>query len=251
MKTRLTLACLLSLACVVSGAEPLPNEAIESAASAAEFHDPFATESTSSEPQIKVSDPLEPMNRVFYHFNDKLYTWILKPVAKGYRTVTPTPVREGIGRVFDNVKFPVRLVNNVLEARLSRAGIETARFVVNTTVGIGGFFDPATHWNLKAQPADFDKTLAIYHLPTGIYLNWPVFGPSSVRGTVGLAGDTVLNPCWYIDNPWISGGVSALERVNSTSLHLQDYETFKTGTLDPYVALRSAYFENRASAIKK
>ena len=138
-----------------------------------------------------------------------------------------------------------------MQARFSGAGIETARFVVNTTVGVAGFFDPAAHWKLKAHPADFDKTLAIYRLPSGIYLNWPVFGPSSVRGTFGLAGDTLLNPCWYINNLWVSGGVAGVDRVNATSLNLENYDTFRKGSLDPYVALRSAYFENRADALKK
>jgi len=251
MKPYFILAGLLSFACVARGIDVVPAVPAETSAADAEFHDPFATESAPSQSRIKVSDPLEPVNRVFYRFNDKLYCWVLRPVAKGYRTVAPTPVRNGIGRMFDNVKFPVRFVNNLLQARFSGAGIETARFVVNTTVGVAGFFDPAAHWKLKAHPADFDKTLAIYRLPSGIYLNWPVFGPSSVRGTFGLAGDTLLNPCWYINNLWVSGGVAGVDRVNATSLNLENYDTFRKGSLDPYVALRSAYFENRADALKK
>ena len=202
--------------------------------------------------QPKVSDPLERMNRAFFRFNDTLYRWVLRPVSKGYRTVTPKPARASVERLFDNVKFPIRLVNNVLEGRLKSAGIETTRFVVNTTVGVAGLFDPATRWSLKAQPADFDQTLAVYRIPPGIYLHWPILGPSSVRGTVGTAGDIALNPSWYFDIPRaVTLGAEGLEKINMTSLHSEEYDALKEATLDPYVALRSAYFERRADAAKR
>jgi len=216
-----------------------------------EFHDPFATEEAPTQPQVKISDPLEPVNRAFFQFNDKLYSWVLRPISKGYRYVAPEPARQCIDRFFTNVKFPVRVVNNLLQGHFSGAGIETGRFVVNSTVGVAGFFDPAARWNLKPQPSNFDRTLAFYRLPTGIYLNWPVFGPSSVRGTVGLAGDAMLNPGMYIDPEWIGAAASGLERVNGTSLHLEEYDALMNGTLDPYVAMRSAYFEHRQSAPKE
>lgn len=215
-----------------------------------EFRDPFAANDGPS--KSKISDPLEPVNRTVFHFNDKLYRWILRPVAKGYRTVTPKPVRVCVGQLFTNLEFPIRVVNNVLEARFKSAGIETVRFVVNSTVGVAGLFDPATHWKLKAQPADFDQTLAIYRLPSGIYLNWPVLGPSSVRGTVGMAGDAALNPAWYLDVPVaVTVGATGLKTVNNTSLHIEEYDDVMSATLDPYVAVRSAYFERHASPTKK
>ena len=220
---------------------------------AGEFHDPFATEdAASAQPEIKVFDPLEPANRAVYHFNDKLYCWLLRPLAKGYRFVAPTPVRESVDRFFSNVKYPVRGVNNLLEGRFKSAGIETGRFVINTTVGIGGFFDPATRWNLKKQSADFDQTLAIYGLPTGIYLNLPIFGPSSVRGTVGVVGDAALSPTLYLDLPWgVTTGAKGVNVVNTTSFHIEDIDSMRSATLDPYVAMRSAYFQSRAQAVKK
>lgn len=247
MKTSLSLLCLLGLACA-SFAQEKPQ------ADEGEFHDPFATDTAAAQPAAPVSDPLERLNRVFYQFNDKLYTWFLKPVAKGYRTVTPKPVRESVDRFFVNVKYPVRGVNNLLEGRFSSAGIETARFVVNTTVGVAGFFDPATHWKLKAQPADFDQTLAVYRVPTGCYLYLPILGPSSPRGAVGSAGDALLNPTFYLDGDywvWVGVGATGFNMVNTTSLYMEEYDSLKGGTLDPYVALRSAYFENRKNAGKK
>ena len=213
-----------------------------------EFRDPFATEDAATQP--KISDPLERMNRTFFTFNDKLYHWVLRPVSKGYGTVAPKVVRQSFERLFANVKYPVRLVNNVLEGRLKSAGIETARFVVNSTVGVAGLFDPAARWNIKPQPADFDQTLAVYRIPTGIYLNWPFLGPSSVRGTFGLAGDTALSPITYLPNAW-PWGTAGVDKINMTSLHSDEYDDLMGATLDPYAALRSAYFESRAKAAKR
>ena len=217
------------------------NENASSAAPEKEFHDPFATDEGTS--KATVSDPLERVNRTFFGFNDRLYRWVLRPVSKGYRSVAPTPVRRSVDRFFTNLKYPVRGVNNLFEGRFAGAGIETTRFVVNTTVGLGGFFDPATHWKLKPHPADFDQTLAVYRVPTGCYLTWPVLGPSSLRGTVGTAGDTVLNPTMYIDPWWVSTSATGFNMINDTSLHIEDYDTLRSATLDPYAAVRSAYFE--------
>ena len=242
MQPKYLIAGLLALA--------IPALAQPDAPTDSEFHDPFAAEDAGAGSQphaAAISDPLEPVNRVFFRFNDKLYCWFLRPVARGYRAVAPRPVRECVDRAYANVKFPIRFVNNLLEFRFGSAGIETARFAVNTTVGVAGLFDPASRWKLKAQPASFDQTLAFYRLPPGIYLNWPLLGPSSVRGTVGLAGDAVLNPVFYIDSVWVRAGVSGLERVNATSLQIEKYDAFRSGTLDPYAALRSAYFDNLRS----
>jgi phospholipid-binding lipoprotein MlaA len=215
------------------------------------FRDPFADSQASDQPAPAVSDPLEKVNRVFFTFNDKLYSWVLKPVSRGFGYITPTPVRESLDRAFVNLKYPVRGVNNLLEGRFSGAGIETARFVVNTTVGIGGLFDPASRWNLRPHPADLDQTLAVYRIPSGFYLNLPVLGPSSARGAVGSVGDMFLNPTFYIEPDWIGLAVTGANTVNYTSLHYKEYDTLKAGTLDPYVAMRSAYFENRRHALEK
>lgn len=221
------------------------------------FHDPFANDEAASAEKpaaAPVSDPLERMNRAVYQFNDKLYSWVLKPVARGYSFVAPKPVRESVDRFFVNLKYPVRGVNNLLEGRFSGAGIETARFVINTTVGVGGFFDPARHWNLNARPADFDKTLALYRVPSGAYLDLPLLGPSSLRGGMGIVGDMALSPTFYISYfgpEWIGYAETGVNVLNTTSLHYTEYDSLKAGTLDPYVAMRSAYFESRRAALEK
>lgn len=217
-----------------------------------ETYDPFAAEDEKAKPRIKVSDPLEPMNRAFFKFNDKLYFWVLKPVAKGYKKVAPQPVRVGIRRVFTNLKFPVRFVNNLLQGKFKRAGIETARFVVNSTVGVAGFFDPAgEELKLQLQPADFDQTLGVWNFPTCMYFDWPFLGPSSVRGTFGMAGDAALSPWPYLDGIAVSLTVRPYETINDTSLRLGDYESFKKGALDPYISMRDAYFEYRRHFVEQ
>ncbi|MCL5098468.1 MAG: VacJ family lipoprotein [Candidatus Omnitrophica bacterium] len=230
-------------------ADPLPPNSTNETAEGS-FFDPFATEKTTVAPKEKTPDPLEPMNRVFFQINDKLYFWVLKPVAKGYNQVAPQPFRTSVRRFFVNVKYPIRVANNFLQGRIKGVGIETARFVVNSTVGLAGFFDPASKWNIEMQPADFNQTLGYYGMPPIIYFDWPFLGPSSVRGTLGTAGDTMLTPWTYIDGLWVSLGVRPYETVNATSLRLGEYESFKQAALDPYVAMRSAYFETQREFIE-
>lgn len=251
-------ACLLLFVWPALGAEnpaaQTPETSTESRASAEQpesFRDPFASESQSTNAPAKIKDPLQPMNRAFFHFNDKLYLWIVKPAGKGYSKVVPRPARTCVGRLFGNVQYPIHLVNNLLQAKFKAAGIETGRFVVNSTVGVGGLFDPAEHWKIKAHPASFDQTLGLYGLGPGIYFDWPLFGPSSARGTAGLAADGMLSPWMYIGGVGVVYGIPAYRELNGASLSLGEYESFKKATLDPYVAMRSAYYESRADAVEK
>jgi len=215
------------------------------------FQDPFASESQAAKPPPKIKDPLQPMNRAFFHFNDKVYSWVLKPAGKGYNKVVPRPARTCVSQLFANVKFPIYFVNNLLQGKFKAAGLETGRFVVNSTVGIGGLFDPTKRWKLEAHPADFDQTLGFYGAGPGIYFNWPLFGPSSGRGTAGLAADGALSPWSYIGGVGVVLGIPAFRELNSASLHLGEYESFKNATLDPYLAMRSAYYQSRAEAVQK
>jgi phospholipid-binding lipoprotein MlaA len=217
-----------------------------------EFHDPFASETESPRSETRVSDPLERMNRAFYKFNDKLYFWVVKPSAKAYGKVAPAEFRVSIRNAFHNLSFPVRGANNLLQGKFKRTGIETARFLINSSVGIGGLFDPAhDEWQLDAHSEDLDQTLGFYGLPSGAYLNWPVFGPSTIRGTVGRIGDSFLQiaPWRYFESGWVTVGVRSFEVVNSTSMRIGEYESFKKASIDPYIALRNAYIDNRRSRV--
>jgi phospholipid-binding lipoprotein MlaA len=256
MKLLCLTACLLVFLRPALGAAAPAGQPTASAVRSADeeekpFRDPFASESQQAKVAPKIKDPLQPMNRAFFHFNDKLYSWVMKPAGKGYSKVVPRPARTCVGRFFANVKYPIHLVNNLLQGKVKAAGVETGRFVVNTTVGVGGLFDPAKRWKIEPHPANFDQTLGLYGLGPGIYFDWPLFGPSSARGTTGLAADGMLSPWFYIGGIGVVYGVPAYRELNDASLTLGDYEAFKKAALDPYVAMRSAYYESRAEAVEK
>lgn len=210
-----------------------------------ELEDPFA------EKHLTVADPLQPLNRAFFHFNDKLYFWVLKPMAIVYKTLIPTGVRLCVRNVFDNLMAPVRIANNILQLKFQRSGIELARFAVNTTLGVGGMFDPAQQeFGLKPYDEDFGQTLGHYGLGNGLFLIWPVLGPSTLRDTVGLAGDYFLDPMSYLT--WRQyGAAKGVQQVNRTSLTLGEYEDFKTSAIDPYVSMKDAYINYRHKQVKK
>jgi len=205
------------------------------------------------EHQKILSDPLEPINRVFFHFNDKLYFWFLKPVASGYKMVVPQPVRVGVRNFFHNVAFPVRFVNCLFQAKIDDAGVELSRFVVNTCVGLAGFVDVATkRLNYKRQEEDLGQTLGSYGVGPGIYINWPILGPSSLRDTFGSVGDAFLDPLNYIiPHTKYNISVKAYNGINETSLIIGDYEDLKRAAFDPYIATRNAYFQYRQNKIKE
>jgi phospholipid-binding lipoprotein MlaA len=199
-----------------------------------------------------IRDPFEPVNRVFFHFNDKLYFWILKPVATGYKKVTPDQFRICVRNFFSNLIMPIRAVNCLLQGKFIGFGTELLRFLVNSTVGMLGLMDPAqTALKLEKQDEDFGQTLGLYGLGPGFFINWPVLGPSSVRGTVGFVGDLYLDPVAWVSidfGEWFI--MSSYEMVNTTSLSLGEYEALKKAALDPYVALRDAYYQYRQNKIK-
>ena len=198
-----------------------------------------------------VPDPLEPLNRAFFEFNDTLYFRVLKPVATGYKTVVPEEARVCIRNFFHNLSFPVRFVNNLLQGKFFGAFEETCGFLVNSTVGLGGFADIATAVELKRHDEDLGQTLAVYGSGPAFYINWPFFGPSTLRDTIGMAGDIFIDPLTYLGDYWYAPYSRGLNVVNETSLRIGDYESLKKAALDPYVALRDAYYQNRLSKIRE
>ena len=200
-----------------------------------------------------IADPLEPINRVFFHFNDKLYFWLLKPVATGYKKVAPEPLRISVRNFFSNLFMPIRAVNCLLQGKFKGFGNELLRFVTNSTAGMLGFMDPAkTALKLEKQDEDFGQTLGLYGLGPGFFINWPILGPSSLRGTVGLVGDGFIDPLNYLlDSTMYNAATRGYEQVNTTSLTIGEYESLKKAALDPYVSLRDAYYQYRKNKIKK
>ncbi len=197
------------------------------------------------------NDPLEPLNRVFFQFNDTLYYWVLHPLNNAYSTVLPWDLRYAIGNFVSNLAAPVRLLNNVLQWKLADAGVVVSRFLINSTLGVYGFGDPARiEFGLEPKLEDFGQTLGAWGVGEGIYLCLPVLGPSSVRDAVGIATDAYTHPMvYFVDDFWISGEYYVLGRVNVLSLNPTVYEDLKKYSLDPYVSMRQVYLDHRRTVI--
>jgi phospholipid-binding lipoprotein MlaA len=200
-----------------------------------------------------IADPLEPINRAFFQFNDKFYFWVLRPVASGYKAVIPQGVRVSVRNFFSNLSTPIRLVNCLLQAKFECGGTEAVRFLLNTTIGVAGFFDPAkTEFDIEKREKDFGTTLGFWGIGPAFYINWPILGPSSLRDSMGFVGDLFLDPENYlITSIPINLAVKSYDQVNETSLVLGEYEDFKRAALDPYIALKDAYYQYRQSKIRE
>lgn len=195
------------------------------------------------------SDPLYYFNVAMFHFNDKLYFWVLKPTATAYKAVTPQFFRTGVNNFFHNLAMPVRLTNNLLQGNFNESGTELGRFVVNTTVGVLGFMDPAEEY-LDWQPSDQDLgiTLGKYGIGNGPYVVWPLLGPSTVRDTVGFTGDFFLG----FDVPKETKhkiAAQGLKTVNKVADRIGDYEAFKQAYIDPYERMKEFYLASRQDKV--
>jgi phospholipid-binding lipoprotein MlaA len=200
-----------------------------------------------------IADPLEPINRVFFRFNDKLYFWVLKPLATGYNKIFPEPIRVGVRNFFSNLGMPIRAVNCLLQGKVDSFGNEVGRFFANTFGGALGFIDVGKiACNISPQEEDLGQTFGFFGIGPGIFIEWPFLGPSSLRDTVGLVGDGFLSPVYYLVSPFeYAISVKGYEILNNTSLTLGDYEALKKAALDPYVSMRDAYQQYREAKIKK
>jgi phospholipid-binding lipoprotein MlaA len=202
----------------------------------------------------RTNDPLEPTNRVFYAINNGLDTAILKPAAQAYKWALPDPVRDGIHNILGNLGTPVKLSNDMLEGKPRRAGDTTMRFLINTTVGVLGFFDVAKGWGYPDHDADFGMTLAKWGVDEGPYLYLPVLGPSDPRDFAGFGVDIAADPF-----TWVGQGAAvtalgyskwAVTAVDTRSRLLGEIENIKKTALDPYATFRSLYRQHRASQIE-
>ena len=206
---------------------------------------------------VEIADPIEGLNRATFWLNDKLYLVIFRPLSKGYEAITPKRLRKGIYNAFENVKFPVRFVNHALQGKFKDAGLETEKFVVNTVAGLGGLIRVSEKVPALAALPDQDtgKTFGKWGIGHGAYVVIPFFGPSSVRDGVGLAGDYALNPVnwgvfWSGDHDWTNIPPSA-NTLRLLPSQLSLYDSTIRDSVDPYIAVRSAYVQNRAEAVKK
>jgi phospholipid-binding lipoprotein MlaA len=199
-----------------------------------------------------VSDPWEPFNRDLYAVHDAVDQAVLEPVARGYRAITPRPLRQGVLNVLRNLRGPVIFANDVLQGEIGRAGTTAARFGINTTIGVAGIFDPASSMGLERHDEDFGQTLAVWGVDSGPYLFIPLMGPSNVRDTTGRIIDTVFDPLTWIEgdniDEWraartVTAGIAARELV------LEAVDDVRRDSVDPYTSFRSSYDLLRESAI--
>lgn len=207
--------------------------------------------SEESPPAPRVADPIEPVNRGMFFLNDKLYHWVLHPVARGYSFVVPEGVRVAVRNFFFNLSTPIRAANALLQGKPRETGTELARFGLNSTVGIVGFFDVAKEFGLRRADEDTGQTLGKWGFGNGFYLVLPLLGPSTARDTVGIVGDTFLDPLTYLTAPRYAIYARAFRSQNDLSLRLDEYDQLTSAAVDPYVAVRNFYIQNRAKRVRE
>ena len=223
-----------------------------------EFEEEFSAQETNT-----TSDPLSGYNRVMTSFNDTFFTYLLNPVAKGYAYIIPEPLRIGISNAYDNIRFPIRFTNNLLQLKFQNSSDELERFIINSTVGLAGLIDVATNHMTTPIPShdeDFGQTLGHYGVGSGFHIVLPFFGPSNARDTLGLVADGYISPLIYIENlekykipnnADQSLGILTVDFINKTSLHLGEYESLKKDAIDLYPFLRDTYEQKRNSDIEE
>lgn len=224
-------------------------------ANAAEEHDPLFDDlgAEYAEGPAGFPDPIEPFNRYVLRFNEEVDQWFLDPLTRVYRFILPDQVKRAVQRGLANLNSPGVTINDVLQCEFEDAGITLWRFVINSTFGIGGLFDPAAALGVPGHVSDFDQTLAIYGVPSGAFLMLPVFGPTTVRGGFGTIVDTAFRPTTYFlagtDQfvfTIIHGGSSGLATREAS---LDDIKDLQDTSVDYYASLRNAYYQKRMGEI--
>jgi phospholipid-binding lipoprotein MlaA len=195
-----------------------------------------------------VGDPLEPVNRAMYRFNDTADRWVLRPAAVGWRKTVPTPIRTGIVNILDNFTYPITVTNSLLQGKVKQSGSDLARFTMNTIVGLAGIFDPATAVGLVEHDEDFGQTLNTWGVPQGPYLMVPLFGPYTLTHGFGTLATAPLSPYISFQNPAAGLGLYAIYSVDQRG-NLLDADREVREAFDPYVFVRDAYLQNRAYKI--
>src|SRR5699024_4957261 len=201
-------------------------------------------------------DPLEPVNRFNYEFTQKADKYVMKPVAKGYKKALPDRVRTSVGNFFDNAAQPVTMINSLLQLKWGKFNQSLGRFMLNTTVGLGGLFDVASALDVPHPTEDFGQTFGYWGLGPGMYLYIPILGPSDGRDFIGGIADQFANPLDYLNYfdeirynvRWLPYVLRVIEGINVRA-NLLGYEDTLKQQFDPYAFLRSYYLEKRLKAV--
>ncbi|MDR0666323.1 MAG: VacJ family lipoprotein [Campylobacteraceae bacterium] len=205
---------------------------------------------------VEEFDPLSGYNRVMTEFNDAAFRNVIIPTADGYRKVVPQGARVSINNFFDNLAFPVRFVNNILQGKITNAASETGRFIINTTVGFLGFANTADElYGMQKHDEDFGQTLGVWGIPSGPHIVLPILGPSNLRDLGGMAVN-YITPLTYnswnvFENNWQSIGVGAFGAFNGLSDFAPMYEAMTKDAIDLYPLMKNMYEQRRDKLIKE
>jgi phospholipid-binding lipoprotein MlaA len=198
------------------------------------------------------SDPWEGFNRDLFAVHESVDQAVLEPVARGYRAVTPGPVRKGVLNFLRNLRGPVIFANDVLQGEVGRAGTTAARFGINSTIGLAGLFDPASSMGLERHDEDFGQTLAVWGVDAGPYIFVPLFGPTTVRDGAGRIVDIAFDPLsWaeFDEVDEVRAGRTVLAGLAARELVIETVDDIRRDAVDPYVTIRTSYGLLRESAI--
>jgi phospholipid-binding lipoprotein MlaA len=195
-------------------------------------------------------DPFESYNRAMYAFNDSVDNAVLRPVAQTYKDYMPDIAQTGISNFFDNIGDLTNMVNNLLQFKIENAVSDFGRILWNSTVGIFGLIDVATHMGLQKHDEDFGQTLAVWGVPDGPYLVLPLLGPSTIRDTVGLVGDIYVDPLFAIEEEGnVYWGLVILRFIDTRADLLSASRVLEEAAIDPYIFVRDAYLQHRRNLI--
>jgi phospholipid-binding lipoprotein MlaA len=196
--------------------------------------------------ELEHYDPWEAFNSKAFEFNRRMDKYALKPVAKGWKTVVPAPAQTMIANVFDNLNVVSRVVNNVLQGNWNGAERELSRFLINSTVGVAGLFDPAKDvWHITKSPADFGQTLGKWGAEPGPYLVLPFMEPLTVRDGIGKLVDRAIDPLIYVVPLIPALSLTAGNRINERALNYELFADFDDAVIDAYSAVRNGYLQRR------
>lgn len=194
---------------------------------------------------------LESFNRAMFTFNYQLDKYVLKPVAKGYRAITNQDVRDRVNSAFSNVREPVSMTNQLLQGEFKQSGVSAGRFIINTTLGLGGTFDVATAWGLPAKNDNFERTLAKWCVADGPYIVLPFLGPTTPRAFVGTSVDAFTTPVYWLteeheDGIYAYSAYMSAQIIAFRESTLELSDDLERNSVDYYTTMRSAYLQNKS-----
>lgn len=243
-------ACLAPPFALAQTAEPAQTQA--QPAPQDQYEDIWANEPAPADEGAN-ADPWEDFNRAMFATHEAVDRAVLEPVTRGYRAVTPEPVRNSVRSFLRNLRSPVILANDLLQGEFSRAGRTVVRFGLNSTVGFLGLFDPATGLGIERHDEDFGQTLAVWGVDSGPYLFIPLMGPTTLRDGGGMIVDTAFHPMTYArfeNADTVRVASAALSGISARESVLDTVDGIRSDSLDPYVTIRTSYLLLRRSAIQ-